>query len=274
MLYLIGTGLYSYENLTIEAIKAIEECDFIYIDYYTSKLGTDIEDLEKKINKKIIVADRELLEQSTEILDNAIKTNVALLVIGDPLAATTHNSFRLDALQKNIKVKIIHNASVFTAIANTGLELYKFGATCSISYPVDNVLPKAAYKIIEKNLKNNMHTLCLMDIKINQIDPKHYMKYLKTGEKIYMPDAFMTPLEAIKILEKIEKEEKNGLISEDTKIFSCSRLGCPDEKIISGTIKEMKKLIYEKPLYCLIIPSNEMHFIEEDFYNLFKKNKK
>lgn len=272
MLYLIGTGLYSYENLTIEGLKAIEKSKFVYIDYYTSKLGTDISELESKLNKKIIIADRELLEQSDEILNNAKENDVSLLVIGDPIAATTHNSFRIDAMQKGIKVSIIHNASVFTAVANTGLELYKFGATCSISYPNNGVYGKVAYNIIEKNLKNDMHTLCLMDIKINQIDDKDYMDYIKTGVKKYMPDRFMIPYEAIEILEILEKEENKKIIDNNTKIFVCSRLGAPDEKIISGTIEELKKIKYDKPLYCMVIPSKNMHFVEEDFYNLFNIN--
>lgn len=270
MLHLIGTGLQGFENLTIEAKNILDKSDYIYIDYYTSKLGTDITEIEKKLGKKIITAERELLEQSDEILNHAKNNDVSLLVVGDPLAATTHNSFRLDAIKKGINVDIIHNASVFTAIANTGLEMYKFGGTCSISYPVDEVYSKVPYEIIEKNIKSGFHTLCLFDIKIRQIDPKHYMEYMKTGKKKYLPDKFMTPDEAIEILFHLEKEHKKGIINEKTKAFVCSRLGHGDEKIISGTLSQLKNLNYVTPLYSLVIPAKEMHFVEEEFYNHFK----
>ena len=50
MFYIVGIGL-NPRQITIEAIEAIEKCNYVYIDDYTSKL-TDggIEELEKKIS--------------------------------------------------------------------------------------------------------------------------------------------------------------------------------------------------------------------------------
>jgi len=46
--------------------------------------------------------------------------------------ATTHSDLVLRARDFNVKVKIIHNTSVFNTIADTGLSLYNFGKVASI----------------------------------------------------------------------------------------------------------------------------------------------
>lgn len=61
--------------------------------------------------------------QSDDILANADVEDVALLVAGDPFAATTHTDLILRARKKNIKTRIIHNASIFNAVACCGLQV-------------------------------------------------------------------------------------------------------------------------------------------------------
>ena len=60
---------------------------------------------------------------SDEILRDARDKNIALLVAGDPFAATTHTDLILRAKQMNIKTRVIHNASIFNAIGCCGLQL-------------------------------------------------------------------------------------------------------------------------------------------------------
>lgn len=64
--------------------------------------------------------------QSDDILANADVENVALLVAGDPFAATTHTDLILRARKKNIPTSIIHNASIFNAVACCGLQVCSF----------------------------------------------------------------------------------------------------------------------------------------------------
>ena len=47
----------------------------------------------------------ELVEQGNEIVDRAAFSEVALLVIGDPLAATTHIDLWMRAKKEKIKVE-------------------------------------------------------------------------------------------------------------------------------------------------------------------------
>ena len=60
--------------------------------------------------------------------------NVALLVVGDPLCATTHLDLMLRARAIGAKVEVIHNTSVMGAAASCGLQLYQYGYTVSIPW--------------------------------------------------------------------------------------------------------------------------------------------
>ena len=60
---------------------------------------------------------------SDEILENAENEDVAFLVAGDPVAATTHSDLILRANKKNIKTQIVHNASIFNSVACCGLQV-------------------------------------------------------------------------------------------------------------------------------------------------------
>ena len=127
-LYLIGIGLGNEKDISIKGLEIVKQCDKIYLENYTSVLECDINKLEKLYGKKVILADREKVEKESEnIVAEAEKKEVALLIIGDVFGATTHiELFRL-AQEKNVLVKTINNASILNAIGITGLELYKFG---------------------------------------------------------------------------------------------------------------------------------------------------
>lgn len=72
----------------------------------------------------MIEADRELVEQGAdEILYEADKDDVVLLVVGDPFGATTHADILLRAHDLNIDTKVIHNASIINAIGCCGLQV-------------------------------------------------------------------------------------------------------------------------------------------------------
>src|SRR3989338_2156436 len=113
MLSIIGIGLSDEKDITVKGLEIIRKSDAVYLENYTSILNVPVEKLEKFYNKKIILADRTLIEQKAEetILKDAKTKNVALLVVGDALSATTHTDLIKRAREKNIAVKIIHNAS-------------------------------------------------------------------------------------------------------------------------------------------------------------------
>jgi len=85
MLYLIGLGLADEQDITIRGFNAIKKCSRVYLESYTSILHISQERLEEFYEKKIILADREMVEsQADEILRNAENEDIAFLVVGDP----------------------------------------------------------------------------------------------------------------------------------------------------------------------------------------------
>lgn len=246
-LYIIGIGLCDEKDITVKGLEAVKKCDKVYLESYTSLLQCTIADMEKLYGKKIILADRKLVEQEADkLLDE--KKDVALLVIGDPLSATTHTDLMQRAKEKNIKVEVIFNASVLTAVSLTGLQLYKFGKTTSIPFPEKNFEPETPYDAIKEN--KGLHTLILLD--------------LRPGEK-----RFMTVNQAIEYLLKIEGKRKEKVFTEETLCIGCARLGCADAVIKTGTAKQLLNQDFGKPPHCLIIPG-KMHFVEEEIVNSYR----
>lgn len=235
MLYLVGIGL-DKDDISLKGINVIKKCKFVYIDTYTSTLPCSVRELEKIIGKKVIEADRKLLEDKDDVIVGAIKGNVALLISGDPLAATTHIDLVLRARKKKIKVEIIHSTSVFTAITETGLQLYKFGKTASIPKWQPSYRPESFYDIIKENLKIDAHTLLLLDIGLN----------------------IPTALSQIKKI--AENRKDNYMLKRD--VIICERIGTANSKVVVGNLNKFLEREFKSP-YCIIIPS-KLHFLEAE----------
>ncbi len=227
MLYLIGLGL-NEKSISQEGIEAVKNCKRIYLENYTVNFSYPIKKLEKIIKKKIISVDRDFVE-NFKILDEAKKQNIALLVYGSPLTATTHISLIQEAKKQKLKCEIIYNASILDAVAESGLQLYKFGKITNIP----NFEAESFIDIIKDNQKINAHSLILADIGLEFKD-------------------------ALGRLEKIMKKEKINI----GKIIVCERLGTKSFKIYYSDINNLKLKDIKSP-YCIIIPS-KLHFIEEE----------
>ena len=193
-----------------------------------------VKELEKKLRKKIISADREFVE-GFKVLEGAKKTNIALLVYGSPLTATTHISLIQETKKRKIKCKIINSASILDAVAETGLQIYKFGKTASMPawQPSKGFTPDSFIDVIKENQKINAHTLLLVDIGL---------KFQNAIEQL---------LKSCKDKIKIEK------------IVICSRLGTKNSKVVYKNIDELKTINNIKEPYCIIIPG-KLHFMERE----------
>ena len=249
-LYLIGIGLNDEKDITLKGLEAVKKCDFVYLENYTSKLNTQIGYLEKLYGKKIIPAGRELVEMDAQksILQQAKSKNVAFLVAGDVFAATTHIDMFLRAKKLGIDIKIVHNASVLTAIGITGLQLYKFGRTTSIPFENENV--ETPYDVLKLNLKNDMHTLFILDLKENE------NKSLSVND-------------AIRYLLKVEIRRGERIFSDNALCVGCAKLGSLDQIIKAGKASELLKYNFKDGMQCLIVPSKKLHFMEEEALSLY-----
>ena len=95
------------------------------------------------------------------------------------LSATTHISLINSCKEKKVKYKILHAGSVFDAVAESGLQLYKFGKTASLPKYQENFKPTSFIETIKDNQKINAHSLLLIDIGLSFNKVKEQLKEIK-----------------------------------------------------------------------------------------------
>lgn len=232
MLYLIGLGL-NINGISQEGLEIAKRCKKIYLENYTVDFPYSVGEFKEMIGRKYIPADREKVE-SLELVDEAKKMDVALLIYGSPLTATTHISLIQEAKRLGVKCKILYSASILDAVAETGLQLYKFGKTASMPAWKKSYEPDSFMKIIQQNLSQEAHSLILCDIGLEFQDA----------------------------LEQLKKSAKNYEIPLK-KIVVCQTLGTKNSKIFYRDIKEFEEFTGVRKPYCIIIPS-KLHFLEKE----------
>lgn len=249
-LNIMGIGLNDEKDITLKGLELVKKADFVYLENYTSKLNCDLSYLEKLYGKKIILADRKLVEMDAEktILQQAREKEVTFLVTGDVFSATTHMDLYLRAKKLGIKTKIVHNASVLTAIGVTGLQLYKFGKITSI--PLENKNVEVPYDVLKSNQKNNLHTLFILDLKPNSNDS-------------------LSVNDAIRYLLKVELKKGEKVLTDNTLCIGCAKLGSLDQIIKAGKANDLLKFDFKNGMHCLIVPSKQLHFMEEEALRLY-----
>jgi len=246
MLTLIGLGLYNEQDLTLRGLDIARKADSLYMELYTSKWFGNLKNLENIIGKRIKILRRDDLEEkSKNIVEEAIEKNIVIFVLGDPLIATTHSSLILDARKLGIPTNVIHNASIMSAIGETGLHMYKFGPTITIPFPekTKGKLPESVYETIKMNRSRGLHTLCLLDV-------------------IAEDEKYMTPNEAMEILLNVEDKRKESVFNQETEIVVFVKAG-GNSSIVFGKVKDLLNKSYETPAV-LIIPGI-LHFTEREF---------
>lgn len=237
MLYLVGIGL-TKSDLPAGALDVCKKCD-LYADRYTTYVTDErLEQISYLTNKKVKTLDRSGMEEKiSKILNEAKEKDVAILIGGDPLIATTHKIIFIAAKRAKVPVRVLHAASMLTVLlGESGLDFYRFGQICTISRWTEHYMPISFYETIQKNAKNNLHSIVLLDYDISN------------NSSLELP-------EAIKILEKAEESYHGGIAKEDTKIMVMHKVTFPDEKKVLITIKEAKSMILNEGPTSIIIPA-------------------
>jgi len=232
MLYIIGLGL-NVDGISKFGLQVVKRCKRVYLENYTVDFPYSEGELREVLGKKFVLADRKFVE-SLEIVDEARKSDIVLLVYGSPLTATTHISLIEEAKNCGVKYKIIYNASILDAVAETGLQLYKFGKVASMPKWEKSFSPDSFMKIVQDNQSIKAHSLILMDIGLEFQDALNQFKISAEKNKINLKE-----------------------------IILCQRLGTKGQKISYKTIKELEKYEDVKKPYCIVIPS-KLHFIEQE----------
>ncbi|KAK2962581.1 putative Diphthine methyl ester synthase [Blattamonas nauphoetae] len=250
-LYLIGLGLGDAKDITLRGLEIVKRASSVYLEHYTAILNDTLEEMEQLYERKVIIADREFIEQQCDgMLEEARTNDVCMLVVGDVFCATTHCDIYLRAVEKGVQVHCIHNAGIMTAVGISGLSLYNFGRTVSVVFFTDSWHPSSFYDKMGENLKNELHTLCLLDIKVKEQSIENIVK----GRKIYEPPRYMTVNQAIEQLLWLENEKKQNIFNLDTLCIGLTRVGSPDQRVIAGTAEQLLKVDFGPPLHSLIVP--------------------
>ncbi|MEM3399400.1 MAG: diphthine synthase [Candidatus Micrarchaeia archaeon] len=253
MLYLIGTGIWDEMDMSLRAVECAKKCERVYAEFYTTKNGTDAKKLSKLIGKDVVEVQRKDLEENcARMVEEARYNDVAILVGGDCLAATTHSALILEAIKRKIPYSVIHGSSVFTAVSECGLFLYKFGNTTTLPFWSDRYKPTSTYETIAENTRRGLHTLVLLDI----------------GS---------SPMEigtAFTILIDMEKRSSENINIGEKNIVVLSRIGSSEQKVTYGKLCDLAehRELLGKPPFVIVFPGR-LHFIEEEMLVNFKLKK-
>ncbi|HEY6950694.1 MAG TPA: diphthine synthase, partial [Nitrososphaeraceae archaeon] len=231
------------------SIEILKDCDRIYLERFTSPISDDFINNVKVIlgqGKKIQIVKRWFVEDGRQILDESKTMNVGLVSYGDPTIATTFTELRIRALKKNINVKIIHAASGITSlVGECGLQIYKMGRLVTMMQEKQSAI--SVYSTIFSNLNLNCHTIILTEYRQEEDGSEFFLK----------PNHVMS-----KLLE-VEGDIKYDIISEDSYLIVVSRIGAGNQKIVSGKIKSLIDLEYERGPHSIVFPA-KLHFTEEE----------
>ncbi|KAH9915388.1 Diphthine synthase [Fomitopsis serialis] len=275
MFYLVGLGLCDEKDITVRGLEVVKRSSRVYLEAYTSILMVQKERLEAFYGKELILADRNMVEtESDEILRDADKEDVSLLVVGDPFGATTHTDIIIRARSLKIPTRVIHNASIMNAVGACGLQLYNFGQTVSLVFFTETWKPDSFYDRIKENMGLGMHTLVLLDIKVKEQSEEN----LARGRKIYEPPRYMSIPQAVSQIAEIEALRGEGVLKpEATLAVGLSRIGGEEhQRIVCGTLEELLTQppeLFGEPLHSLIIVGKRLHDLEVEYAEEYAVNR-
>ncbi|WP_406657174.1 diphthine synthase [Methanolobus sp. ZRKC2] len=249
MLTFIGLGLFDEKDISVKGLEAVRNADMVFVEFYTSVLmGTTVERLEELYGKDISVLSREDVEQNPEWIEYAKEKNVVFLTGGDTMVSTTHVDLRLRAEDAGIETKLIHGASIASAICGlSGLQNYRFGKSSTIPHPYtssmgNTIVSETPYDTIKMNRENNMHTIIFLDI---------------DKEKGYM-----TVNQAMELLLQVEEKRGEGIIDNAIAV-GIARAGSPKPNVKAGYVHQLKDHDFGEPLHIVVIPA-ALHFVEAE----------
>ena len=263
-LLLIGMGPGRLGAMTVEAKSAAKSADYRRYEAYTALWPEDeLEKLEKEIGsiEKVM---RPEVEDPSELLNLAKKRLVALLVVGDPLQATTHVDLQLQAIEAGVECLVFHGISITTLVTGSiGLSNYRFGRQTTITYPYGGWVATSPLEVIAVNLLQNQHTLALLDldptgagtgqqVPMQPIDAVKSLRLMR--DKL---DESLENLDAASPLESMRNDACKLFLSEkmnERTVVLCADMGTDDEKITFTTIGQLSNIEGGR-LNCLIFPA-------------------
>jgi len=243
-LWFIGAGLGDERDLSRRAIDVLRACSAVFVEEYTARLAPGwVERLGQELGRPIVRLDRADLEGERPILDALARGGpVALVVPGDPFAATTHVALRESAQARGHRWSYLPNASIVTAApVYLGLMQYRFGRIVSLPFPEPGFAPTSPIELLRANRTAGLHTLVLLDLRPSE-------------------GRFMTPNEALGIL--AERDPDRTAVPDGACIAVVARLGGSDAQAWYGEAAQLRAIDFGPPMHALVVPASELHQAE------------
>jgi len=237
----VGLGLDSEKGLSLEGLEAAQQAQRVYAELYTNLMpNLSLDRLEQKLGRKIQVLTRKQLEDENakEIVRSAEREKVVFLVPGDPMIATTHVALRLTLAKQGIPSRIIHGASIMSAVCGaTSLQSYKFGK--SITFPQrGETVPESVLETIRENKARGLHTLLLLDLETDK------------SEQLNIRTALSRMVKADPSI-----DEWLGV--------GAARIGSANDFVKAAKVKVLKSISFGPAPHCIVFPG-KLHFMEEE----------
>jgi diphthine synthase len=251
MLHLVGTGL-SEKGISTEGIEACERCSKLYIERYTSIItDAKLRFLESLFGKNITELRRtDMEENSKKLLDEAGRSDIAVLVGGDPLIATTHKILAIKASELGIPIRTYSAASVISvAMGQSGLDFYRFGPIITVPAWSEHYKPTAFCSTIRENMARNLHSILLLDYKSEE-------------------QRSLNPKEAIQTLLDAQGAQTAQALSSHTMLIIIKDAGLATEKRLFTSMGDAAR-IEEKGLFTIIIPAKPTEIEQELIQSLY-----
>jgi len=247
-LVFIGLGLFDENDISLRGLEEARSADSVFAELYTSlMIGLRIKNLELLIKDKIVLLTRQNLEEQDgeQILTEAKKGKTVFLVPGDPMIATTHVDLRIRAERNGIRTRVIHGASITSAaIALSGLQNYKFGRSVTVPFNGNCPVSETPYNVIKMNMRAGLHTLCFLDLKVEE-------------------DQYMHVHTALQMLFSIEDAKHESVITDKTLVVGIARAGSKNPTVKAGLFNEVLEFKFGGPPHILIFPG-KLHFVEAE----------
>jgi diphthine synthase len=241
----VGLGLGDERGVSDAARALLASSDVVFAEEYTAVAppGT-LERLGTIIGRPIRRLDRPLLESEGPLLDALSKhRRVALVVVGDPFAATTHVALRLAAEKAGHRWSYSPNASILTAAAGfLGLMHYRFGRTVSLPIPTESFQPTSPLEWMAANRARDLHTLVLLDLRPEE-------------------GVFLTGMRALAWIR--ERDPAGAFLRDTDRLAVVARVGRGDANAWVGPFARLRSLDFGPPMHALIVLAPTLHFEEE-----------
>jgi diphthine synthase len=244
VLRFVGLGLDDERGLSHRAEELLRASEVFAEEYTAVAAPGALERLSRALGRPVRRLGRAEVEGETELLRALARSDqVALVVVGDPFAATTHVALRLAAERAGHTWEYLPNASILVAAASfLGLSHYRFGRTVSLPFPAPGFAPTSPLEQIAGNRERDLHTLLLLDL---------------------APESgrFLRADEALGILRERDPDARH--LTDEAPVAVAARVGQATAAGFFGPLQVLRRTDFGPPLHAVVVPAARLHFQEE-----------